>query len=69
MGAGRTEIARAIFGMDTVQDGNFYLEGKKVNLASPTNAKSYGIGFLTENRKEEGLILDFSVKDNIALTS
>lgn len=69
MGAGRTEIARAIFGMDTVQDGNFYLEGKKVNLTSPTNAKSYGIGFLTENRKEEGLILDFSVKDNIALTS
>ncbi len=67
MGSGRTEIMRAIFGIDPVISGNIYLEDKKITIKSPNQAIKKGIGFLTENRKEEGLILDFSVSDNILL--
>lgn len=69
MGAGRTEIMRALFGLDKVTSGEVYLEGEKIHVTSPSAAIAKGIGFLTEDRKDEGLILDFSLKDNILLPS
>lgn len=69
MGAGRTEIMRGIFGIDPTSQGEIILEGKKVQLKNPSTSIKAGVGFLTENRKEEGLVLDFSIKDNISLPS
>ena len=65
VGAGRTEIMRAIFGVDYINTMNVYVRGKKVKITNPTNAKKHGIAFLTEDRKAEGLTLDFTVKSNI----
>ncbi|MGG0285725.1 sugar ABC transporter ATP-binding protein [Peribacillus butanolivorans] len=67
MGAGRTEIMRALFGVDQIDSGEITVEGKKVSIRKPTDAVRYGLAFITENRKEEGLILDFSVRENIGL--
>ncbi|MBM7648243.1 ribose transport system ATP-binding protein [Bacillus ectoiniformans] len=67
MGAGRTEIMRAIFGLDAYDHGEIKLFGQSVQLKTPQQAVEHGIGFITEDRKGEGLILDFSIKDNIAL--
>lgn len=67
MGAGRTEIMRAIYGMDHIDGGEIWINGKKVSIKSPHQAVELGIGFITEDRKDEGLILDFSIKDNIVL--
>ena len=69
MGAGRTEIMRALFGIDGCQQGEIYLHGEKVTIKKPEDAIKAGIGFITENRKTEGLILDFSILKNIALPS
>ncbi len=69
MGAGRTEIMRGIFGIDPYEKGEILLDGEKLNVKTPHDAVKKGIGFLTENRKEEGLILDFPVKDNISITA
>ena len=65
VGAGRTEIMRAIFGVDYIKHMNVYVRGKKVTIKSPAAAKKHGIAFLTEDRKQEGLTLDFTVKSNI----
>ena len=67
MGAGRTEIMRAIFGIDQIGSGELKIEGKKVAIRKPTDAVRHGLAFITENRKEEGLILDFSIRENIGL--
>jgi ribose transport system ATP-binding protein len=67
MGAGRTEIMRGIFGLDSIDRGEVLLNGKKVSIKSPSQAVKLGIGFITEDRKDEGLVLDFSLKENIAL--
>ena len=69
MGAGRTEIMRAIFGVDPHQSGKLYLYGKEITIKKPLDAIKQGFGFITENRKTEGLILDFSIEKNIALPS
>ena len=69
MGAGRTEIMRALFGIDNCRQGEVYLHGQKINIKKPEDAIKAGIGFITENRKTEGLILDFSILKNIALPS
>ena len=65
VGAGRTEIMRAIFGVDYINKMDVYVRGEKVKIKKPSHAKKYGIAFLTENRKLEGLTLDFSVQSNI----
>lgn len=65
VGAGRTEIMRAIFGVDYIHSMDVYIDGKKVKLSNPFAAKKHGIAFLTEDRKVEGLTLDFTVKSNI----
>ncbi len=67
MGAGRTEIMRAIFGLDKVASGSLKLNGQVIRNDSPSKAIRNGIGFLTEDRKTEGLVLDFSINDNISL--
>lgn len=69
MGAGRTEIMRAIFGVDPHESGKLYLEGKEITIRNPLDAIRHDFGFITENRKTEGLILDFSIERNIALPS
>jgi ribose transport system ATP-binding protein len=67
MGAGRTEIMRAIFGLDGFDSGEVWLKGEKVIIKTPEQAVKAGIGFITEDRKDEGLILDFSIRDNMVL--
>jgi len=69
LGSGRTELARAIFGLDSLDEGKIFIRTEEINLNSPQKAIKNGIGFLTEDRKTEGLILDHSVKDNICLAS
>ena len=65
VGAGRTEIMRAIFGVDYISSMDVYIHDKKVKISTPAAAKKHGIAFLTEDRKVEGLTLDFTVKSNI----
>jgi ribose transport system ATP-binding protein len=65
-GAGRTEIALAIFGADQKATGEIYLHGKKTKIRSPEEAIRNGIGYLTEDRKDAGLFLDLDVSSNIA---
>ena len=69
MGSGRTELARAIFGADAVDEGKVFVHGKERRLASPRAAIDAGIGFLTEDRKTQGLVLVLSVQENICLPS
>src|SRR5918998_2620514 len=66
-GAGRTEVARALFGVEPVTAGIVELNGKPVRIRSPRQAIRAGIGFLTEDRKLEGLVLPQSVRDNALL--
>ncbi len=67
LGAGRTELARVIFGADNADGGRIFVRGKLQNIKSPRDAVRLGIGFLTEDRKAQGLVLGRSVRDNIAL--
>lgn len=67
MGSGRTEIMRAVFGLDPLDSGEIILKGEKLNIKGPKDSISKGIGFITEDRKDEGLILDESINDNIIL--
>lgn len=67
MGSGRTEIMRTLFGLDTLDSGEIWIRGKKVNIRRPDDAVKHGIGFITEDRKDEGLVLDFSIRENMAL--
>lgn len=65
-GAGRTEVMRAIFGVDKKTGGDIYLEGKKITIKSCRDAIRHGIGYLPEDRKADGLFLDMAVSKNIA---
>lgn len=69
MGSGRTELARAIFGADSIDSGEVYLHGKKIDVTCPGDAISGGIGYLSEDRKRDGLALGLDVEDNIVLAS
>ncbi|MEG2437708.1 MAG: ATP-binding cassette domain-containing protein, partial [Cetobacterium sp.] len=69
MGSGRSEIMHAIFGSKNLENGKIFINGKEVLIKNPLDAKNHGIGFVTEDRKEEGLILDYYVRDNIAVPS
>jgi ribose transport system ATP-binding protein len=69
MGAGRTEVARAIFGADTLDSGEIYIKGRKVDIKSPRDAVHSGIGYLSEDRKRYGLAVGLDVEANIALAS
>ena len=69
MGAGRTEIMRTIFGLDKTHSGSIYIKGKPVKIKSPGQAMGLGIGFISEDRKETGLVLSSTVKNNITLSA
>ena len=69
LGSGRTEIARIVFGCDTPDAGEVFVQGKKVRLRTPKDAVEAGMAFCTENRREEGLFSDISVQNNIAVCS
>ena len=69
MGAGRSELARAIFGLDKVFSGTIVINGERVDDVTPQKAKNKGIAFITENRSEEGLLMPKPVTDNIVLAS
>lgn len=65
VGSGRTEIARAIFGADRTKGGVVRLEGKRLRLRSPNHAKREGIALIPENRKEQGLVLEKPISENM----
>ena len=67
VGSGRSEIVRAIFGADRKKSGKVYLNGQEVTIHSPKDAVRLGIGLIPENRKEQGLVLDFAIKHNITM--
>ncbi|MED1953471.1 sugar ABC transporter ATP-binding protein [Brevibacillus centrosporus] len=67
MGAGRTELAKALFGLEKVREGQILVDGKPVRVTRPIDAISAGIALVTEDRKEEGLVLSLSVRENISL--
>ena len=69
MGSGRSEIMHGIFGSTRLESGKVFIEGVEKKINSPIEAKKYGIAFVTEDRKEEGLILDFDIKENFAIPS
>ena len=69
MGAGRTEIMKTIFGVLPLDSGEIELENKKVKIKNPKEAIKNGIGFITEDRKVEGLMLSETIKDNISLNN
>jgi ribose transport system ATP-binding protein len=69
VGAGRTEVARAVFGADPVDSGQIFVNGRKVRINSPTDAVSHGIGYLSEDRKRYGLALGMNLETNIVLAS
>jgi ribose transport system ATP-binding protein len=69
MGAGRTEVARAVFGADPIEGGEIYVRGKKVSIRTPQDAVDAGIGYLSEDRKHFGLVVGMDVRNNIALAS
>jgi rhamnose transport system ATP-binding protein len=69
VGAGRSEVARAIFGIDRWDAGSVRIDGKKLPAGSPTAAMSAGIGLVPEDRRQQGLVMDFSIERNVALSS
>ena len=69
MGSGRTELAMTLFGMEKIESGKIYLNGKEVKITSPIAAQKMKIGYVPEDRLTEGLCLQQSIADNITLSS
>jgi ABC-type sugar transport system ATPase subunit len=69
MGSGRTELARMIFGLDTFESGEMVVNGATLTRASARSSIRSGMAFVTENRREEGLLMNINIADNIALVS
>jgi ribose transport system ATP-binding protein len=69
MGAGRTEVARAIFGADPIEAGEVIVHGQPVTIRAPKDAVKAGIGYLSEDRKHFGLITGMDVRNNVAMAS
>lgn len=69
MGSGRSELANIIFGLDDYAGGEIWLNGEKITKQDPIERIKKGMAFVTENRREEGLLMDFSVYHNISLAS
>jgi ribose transport system ATP-binding protein len=69
MGAGRTEVARAIFGADPIEAGEIYVHGAQRRIANPSDAVKLGLAYLSEDRKRFGLITPMTVRDNITMAS
>ncbi len=69
MGAGRTEVARAVFGADRIDSGEIFVRGRKVKIRTPRHAVHHGIGYLSEDRKRYGLTVKMDVETNVVLAS
>ena len=69
VGAGRSEVARAIFGVDRYDAGTVTVNGRRLRRGSPTAAMAAGIGFVPEDRRQQGLVMELSIERNIALAS
>lgn len=69
VGAGRTEVMRALFGADPLMSGTIEIFGKKVQIRKPTDAMRYGLGYVPEDRKQQGVFLEMSVSENVASAS
>ena len=69
MGAGRTELARAVFGMDPLESGEVLIDGKAVSIRHPADAKRQGLAMVSEDRRQFGFVGCRSVRENIALSS
>jgi len=67
IGSGRTEVVRMLFGADKIALGEIELNGQKVDINSPQKAVNLGIGFLPEDRKEQGILMGLSIMENISL--
>ena len=67
MGAGRTETMRALFGADPIDSGDIYVNGEKVTIKSPQDAVKHGIGYLSEDRKRFGIVVQKSVAENTTM--
>jgi ribose transport system ATP-binding protein len=69
MGAGRTEVARAVFGADPIESGEIIVRGKPVTIRQPSDAVAHGIGYLSEDRKRYGLATGMDVESNIVMSN
>jgi ribose transport system ATP-binding protein len=69
MGAGRTEVARAVFGADVAKSGEIFVHGRKTSIRSPQNAVAAGIGYLSEDRKRFGVAVGMDVESNIVMSN
>lgn len=69
VGAGRTELVRAIFGADPIAEGELYIHGKRVKITQPLDAIRYKLGLIPEDRKQHGALLDMDIKFNISFPS
>ncbi len=69
VGSGRSEVARAIFGVDPLEEGSIRLDGEEIKVKSPGKALEQGIVYITEDRKGDGLLLGMSVYDNISIST
>jgi len=67
VGAGRTELLRALFGADLIDSGKIYINGKEVRIGSPEDAIANGMALLTEDRKSQGIILGLTTRENISM--
>lgn len=67
LGSGKTELVRAIFGLDNIESGKIFLNNKKLEINTPLKAIQNGLGYVTEDRREDGLIPILSVRDNMVL--
>jgi len=69
VGAGRTELAKTIFGLDAADEGEILLKGIPIRIGHPSEAIEYGIAYLPEDRRKHGVVLDFPISANITLAS
>jgi ribose transport system ATP-binding protein len=69
VGSGRTETMRTLFGVDYSSGGEIYIRGRRVYIKNPKEAKKAGVAFLTEDRKKEGLAIEYTVKSNIVMAN
>ncbi len=69
MGSGRTELARMLFGIDSFERGSFAIDGHRVIASTPRQSIRNKLAFVTENRREEGLLMSINISDNVALVS
>lgn len=69
LGSGRSEIVRSIFGLEPLKSGKIFLDDKEVNVKNPQNALKLGIGFVSEDRRKEGLCLEHTIRNNLSIVA